>query len=162
MTTTIALSHDADLSERYALKNVGDIYVRTNLYKAGKEKEFYNAWVMYEVPESFNKANAYFMADLGDSLPVWKMHDLLVEVGVQKSSLGGKITVSYAGGPNSNVVNDVDVIVTKPDGTVITEKIQPVIGESVEITGIKGEKDHVVVVVKSYSGEGFTKFDEYL
>lgn len=157
-----SLSHDADLSERYALKNVGDIYVRTNLYKAGKEKEFYNAWVMYEVPESFNKANAYFRADLGDSSPVWKMHDLLVEVGVQKSSLGGKITVSYAGGPNSNVVNDVDVIVTKPDGTVLTEKIQPVIGESVEIAGTKGEKDHVVVVVNSYSGEGFTKFDEYL
>lgn len=155
-------SHDADLSERYALKNVGDIYVRTNLYKAGKEKEFYNAWVMYEVPESFNKANAYFRADLGDSSPVWKMHDLLVEVGVQKSSLGGKITVSYAGGPNSNVVNDIDVIVTKPDGTVVAEKIQPVIGESVEITGTKGEKDRVVVVVNSYSGEGFTKFDEYL
>lgn len=156
------LTHDAELAEHYALKNVGDIYVRSNLYKAGKEKEFYNAWVMYEVPESFNKADAYFKADLGRSEPVWKMHDLLVEVGVQKSSLGGKITASYAGGPNSNVVNDVDVIVTKADGTVIKEKIPPVIGESVEITGTKGEKDHVVVIVNSYSGEGFKKFDEYL
>lgn len=158
----IYYSHDMDLFDHYSLKNVGDIYVRTSLYKAGKEKEFYNAWVMYEVPESFNKANAYFRADLGGSAPVWKMHDLLVEVGVQKSSLGGKITVSYAGGPNSNVVNDVDVIITKADGTVITEKIQPVCGESVEITGTKGEKDHIVVVVNSYSGEGFTKYDEYL
>ena len=156
------LAHDAELAEHYTLKNVGDIYVCSNLYKAGKEKEFYNAWVMYEVPESFNKADAYFRADLGDSAPVWKMHDLLVGVGVQKSSLGGKITVSYAGGPNSNVVNDVEVIVTRADGTVIKEKIPPVIGESVEITGTKGEKDHVVVIVNSYSGEGFRKFDEYL
>lgn len=156
------LAHDMDLSDRYTLKNVGDIYVRTNLYKAGKDKEYHNAWVMFEVPESFNKANAYFKAELGDSAPVWKMHDLLVEVGVQKSSLGGKITASYAGGPNSNVVNDVDVIVTKADGTVIKEKIPPTIGESIEITGTKGEKDHIVVIVNSYSGEGFTKFDDYL
>ena len=156
------LAHDMQLADRYTLKNVGDIYVRTNLYKAGKDKEFHNSWVMFEVPESFDKANAYFKADLGKSAPVWKMDDLLVEVGVQKSSLGGKITASYAGGPNSNVVNDVDVIVTRADGTVVKEKLPPVIGESVEITGTKGEKDHIVVVVNSYSGEGFTKFDDYL
>ena len=157
-----SISHDAALSDRYFLKDLGEIYVRKNLYKEGKEKEFFNSWVMYEVPESFNKANAFFKADLGDSSPVWKMHDLLAEVGVQKSSHNGIITVSFAGGPNSNLVNDVDVTVTKADGTVISETIRPIIGDNVEIAGTKGEKDHVVVVLNSYSCEAFKKFDGYI
>lgn len=150
---------DRTMTETFVFEDFGEIYVRKELYKAGKDAVMQNGWLVFEVPAGFNDVNAYLMADLTNSLPAWKLFDAQVELSVAKDPIYRTILVEFRGGPGTRTVRDITIEAALSDGSATAATLQPVIGEVAELQGTSGD-DHVKVVVNLYSGKRFVYFDD--
>lgn len=158
---TAYLDKDLEMQERFPIKDIGEIYIQEELYKAGKDTVSETGWLVYEVPEPFDDSNAYLLVDLGGSEPAWKLFDVQVEITVEKDPIYSTVSATFQAGPGSGVVKDIDLETTLSDGQVLTARLNPVIGEEAEVQGSTGD-DHVRVIVNLYSGRSYVYHDDIL
>lgn len=167
---------DEELISNYVLDDLGDIYVGKTIY--GKLHNMSVAgertgWLVFDVPESFKlNKDTYLKMNVGDSGEAyWHLAYLRADVSVKKSPSTGNIEVFFKGGTDENVVGGIEIVVTKPDGTVSTELREPGAGESGIPVGTKvsarasepgAGTDHVVVYLIRMDGEKFIKYEEDL
>ncbi|UUX91878.1 hypothetical protein [Methanoplanus endosymbiosus] len=169
-------AEDEELVGSYVLEDLGDIYVGQTIY--GKLHNMSVAgertgWLVFDVPESFKlNKDTYLKMKVGDSGEAyWHLSYLRADVSVKKSPSTGNIEVFFKGGTDENVVGGIEIVVTKPDGTVNTElrKIEadeyhiPVGTKvSAEASEPGAGTDHVVVYLIRMDGEKFVKYEEDL
>jgi hypothetical protein len=167
---------DEKLVGSYVLEDLGEIYVGQTIY--GKLHNMSVAgertgWLVFDVPESFKlNKDTYLKMNVGDGGEAyWHLSYLRADVSVKKSPSTGNIEVFFKGGTDENVVGGIEIVVTKPDGTVITELREPEAGESGIPVGTKvsakasepgAGTDHVVVYLIRMDGEKFIKYEEDL
>lgn len=171
-----SLADDEELISNYALEDLGDIYVGQTVYGklwnmsvAGER----TGWLVFDVPESFKlNKDTYLKMKVGDGGEAyWHLSYLRADVSVKKSPSTGNIEVFFKGGTDENVVGGVEIVVTKPDGSVSTELRQ--LGEneysipvgtkvSAKASEPGGGEDHVVVYLIRMDGEKFIKYEEDL
>ena len=108
--------------------------------------------------------------NVGDDGEVyWHLSSLRADVSVKKSPSTGNIEATFKGGSSdAGVVRGIEIVVTKPDGTVNIGLRQLEEGESSIPVGTKvsaegsapGEgSDHVVVYLIRMDGEKFIKYE---
>ena len=167
---------DEELIGSYVLEDLGDIYVGKTIY--GKLHNMSVAgertgWLVFDVPDSFKlNKDTYLKMNVGDGGEAyWHLAYLRADVSVKKSPSTGNIEVFFKGGTDENVVGGIEIVVTKPDGTVSSELRQPEAGESSIPVGTKvsakasepgAGTDHVVVYLVRMDGEKFIKYEEDL
>ena len=76
-----------------------------------------------------------------------------------KDPINAMLNVEFTGGAGLYMVNSVSTTVYLSDGNIVTESIEPGMGEDVEIQGTKGE-DRVTVTVSMANGQSYKIFDE--
>jgi hypothetical protein len=83
-----------------------------------------------------------------------------VTVTVEKAgTYSTTIIASFDGGKGINFVSRCDVKVTRPDGSVVTGSLKPMMGDTVELEGTKGA-DRVEVTAYMKSGKTYKVIDE--
>jgi hypothetical protein len=96
------------------------------------------------------------------SLPdIWSIE---VQVGSNGEAINPQITTTLRGGKGLNVIPEIDVKVTKSDGTVETGRlVQPFhIGSSVVLGGTTKNTDRAEVWVVTPNGESVKIYDAYV
>lgn len=71
------------------------------------------------------------------------------------------IITSFDGGKGNNFVSRMDVKVTRPDGTVVTGSLQPIVGSTLELEGTNGT-DRVEVTVYMKDGKVYKVIDQQM
>ncbi|HOX34847.1 MAG TPA: hypothetical protein P5217_05845 [Methanoregulaceae archaeon] len=69
------------------------------------------------------------------------------------------IITSFDGGKGNNFVSRIDVKVTRPDGSVVTGSLQPIVGNTLELEGTNGT-DRVEVTVFMKDGKVYKVIDQ--
>ena len=85
-----------------------------------------------------------------------------VSVSVEKSGIyATTIITSFDGGKGLNYVSRIDVKVTRPDGSVVTGQLQPIVGNTLELEGTNGS-DRVEVTVFMKDGKVYKVIDKQM
>ncbi|MDD4127681.1 MAG: hypothetical protein PHV39_08350 [Methanomicrobium sp.] len=163
------------INEKFTFENFGEIYVSQNLHnflnsKAGSDS--ISGWLLFEVPESFEiTKDTYMKMNLGSNDIYWKFFDIMAAVTVSKNPTKGDIVVKFDGGPETQIIESINVKVILPDGTVNVASLtsdenqsQIPIGSEIIVSGSKpGEgEDHVIVYFTRMDGQKIVKYDGYL
>lgn len=159
----------------YIIENVGDIYSGQKIYGtlysgSGVTVGEKTGWLVFEVPDSFKlNKDTYLKMNVGDEGEAYlHLSSLRAEVSVKKSPSTGNIEATFKGGNEAGVVRGIEIVVTKPDGTVKTglreleddEFSIPVgVKASSEGSAPGGGLDHVVVYLIRMDGEKFIKYE---
>jgi ABC-type glycerol-3-phosphate transport system substrate-binding protein len=93
-----------------------------------------------------------------DTMPEEDAVTVTVEKGGTYSTT---IITSFDGGKGSKIVSKIDVRVTRPDGSVVTGVLKPLIGENIELEGTNGT-DRVEVIVTLMSGKVYKIIDQQM
>jgi len=85
-----------------------------------------------------------------------------VSISVEKAgTYSTTIITSFDGGMGINFVSRIDVKVTRPDGSVVTGSLQPVVGNTLELEGTNGT-DRVEVTVYMKDGKVYKVIDQQM
>lgn len=83
-----------------------------------------------------------------------------VSISVEKAGMySTTIITSFDGGKGNNFVSRIDVKVTRPDGSVVTGSLQPIVGNTLELEGTNGT-DRVEVTVYMKDGKVYKVIDQ--
>lgn len=87
---------------------------------------------------------------------------ILIEVSRNTLSFDPLIKVTFRGGAGINAVNNIDVRVTRSDGSVSTASLtKPQVGDFVDLKGTTG-KDRVEVTAQMITGDVYKIYDQAL
>lgn len=85
-----------------------------------------------------------------------------VSISVEKAgTYSTTIVTSFDGGKGNNFVSRIDVKVTRPDGSVVTGSLQPIVGNTLELEGTNGT-DRVEVTVSMKDGKVYKVIDQQM
>ncbi len=85
-----------------------------------------------------------------------------VSISVEKAGMySTTIITAFNGGKGLNFVSRIDVKVTRPDGSVVTGSLQPVVGSTLELEGTPGT-DRVEVTVFMKDGKVYKVIDQQM
>jgi hypothetical protein len=83
-----------------------------------------------------------------------------VSISIEKAgTYSTTIIAHFDGGKGINFVSRIDVRVTRPDGSVVTGILKPMMGDTLEIEGTNGD-DRIEVVVTMKSGNVYKVIDQ--
>jgi len=85
-----------------------------------------------------------------------------IVVRVTKNPITGEITFLFSGGPGQKVVREIEVRVTREDGTILSGRLMPVVLDEVVLRGTKGGTDRAEVMVTYYSGKTYKIVDRQI
>jgi len=85
-----------------------------------------------------------------------------ISVSVEKAgTYSTTIITHFNGGKGINFVSRIDVRVTRPDCSVVSGQLKPMVGETLELEGTQGS-DRVEVVATMKSGNVYTIIDQLM
>ena len=85
-----------------------------------------------------------------------------VSISVEKAgTYATTIITSFDGGKGLNYVSRIEVKVTRPDGSIVTGPLQPIVGSTLELEGTNGT-DRVEVTVFMKDGKVYKVIDQQM
>jgi ABC-type transport system substrate-binding protein len=87
-----------------------------------------------------------------------------VQVASNGESINPQVILTFRGGKGMNVIPEIDITLTRSDGTVESDKmVQPLyIGKTVSLAGSTGNKDRAEVWVYTTQGDKVKIIDQYV
>jgi hypothetical protein len=87
-----------------------------------------------------------------------------VQVASNGKSIDPQVILTFRGGKGMNVIPEIDITLTRSDGTVISDKmVQPLyIGKTVSLAGSTGNNDRAEVWVVTTQGDRVKVIDQYV
>lgn len=169
------VNDDGTIDGQYVIENIGDVYSSRTVYgtlwpSSGVTVGEQTGWLVFDVPDSFKlNKDTYLRMKVGEDEEVyWHLSYLRSDISVKKSPSTGNIEVVFKGGADAGVVRGIEIVVTKPDGTVNTgvreiegSESEIPVGTKVSAEGSEpgGGQDHVVVYLIRMDGEKFLKYE---
>jgi len=97
-----------------------------------------------------------------DTLPSAQAVD--VQVASNGKSIDPQVILTFRGGKGMNVIPEIDITLTRSDGTVESDKmVQPLyVGKTVSLAGSTGNKDRAEVWVYTTQGDKVKIIDQYV
>ena len=87
-----------------------------------------------------------------------------VQVASNGKSIDPQVILTFRGGKGINVIPEIDITLTRSDGTVVSDKmVQPLyVGKTVSLPGSTGNKDRAEVWVYTTQGDKVKIIDQYV
>ena len=87
-----------------------------------------------------------------------------VQVASNGQSINPQVILTFRGGKGMNVIPEIDITLTRSDGTVVSDKmVQPLyVGKTVSLAGSTGNNDRAEVWVYTTQGDKVKIIDQYV
>jgi hypothetical protein len=87
-----------------------------------------------------------------------------VQVASNGKSIDPQVVLTFRGGKGMNVIPEIDITLTRSDGTVLNDKmVQPLyVGKTVSLAGSTGNNDRAEVWVITTQGDRVKVIDQYV
>jgi hypothetical protein len=87
-----------------------------------------------------------------------------LQVASNSKSIDPQVILTFRGGKGMNVIPEIDITLTRSDGTVLSDKmVQPLyVGKTVSLAGSTGNKDRAEVWVITPQGDRVKVIDQYV
>lgn len=87
-----------------------------------------------------------------------------VQVASNGKSIDPQVILTFRGGKGMNVIPEIDITLTRSDGTVLSDKmVQPLyVGKTVSLAGSTGNNDRAEVWVYTPAGDKVKVIDQYV